>query len=101
VHVEPRRARDEPRLLLQAKLKHARSLSNLSKAKGLLPPTLNNYHTIHAGGGAAWMQQQPPTPIMSSSEDTDVSDLDTDEELELRHAARPPSRRYVVRYARM
>ncbi|XP_059489439.1 serine/threonine-protein kinase WNK3-like isoform X2 [Neocloeon triangulifer] len=91
---EARRVKDEPRFLLQAKLKHARSLSNLCKSKkGLLAaPTVNNYHTVHAGG-AAWMHQPV---LISSSEDTDVSDLDADDELEPRFsAAARPSRRYA------
>ncbi|XP_065350618.1 serine/threonine-protein kinase WNK1 isoform X2 [Cloeon dipterum] len=90
---EARRAKDEPRFLLQAKLKHARSLSNLSKVKkGVqsMPSAASNYHTVHAGG-ASWMYQ----PVgVSSSDDTDVSDLDADDELETRFA-RPASRRYA------
>ncbi|XP_065350623.1 serine/threonine-protein kinase WNK1 isoform X6 [Cloeon dipterum] len=92
-HEKARRAKDEPRFLLQAKLKHARSLSNLSKVKkGVqsMPSAASNYHTVHAGG-ASWMYQ----PVgVSSSDDTDVSDLDADDELETRFA-RPASRRYA------
>jgi hypothetical protein len=101
--VRQRTAKDEPRFLLQAKLKHARSMSNLSKAYqqlGVGHAPLNNYHTVHAGG---WTPPRLARRV-SSSDDTDVSD-DVDTDLEddaesLHRYGRPQpahSRRYAVR----
>jgi hypothetical protein len=101
--VRQRTAKDEPRFLLQAKLKHARSMSNLSKAyqqMGVGHAPLNNYHTVHAGG---WTPPRLARRV-SSSDDTDVSD-DVDTDLEddaesLHRYGRPQpahSRRYAVR----
>jgi hypothetical protein len=104
--VRHRVAKDEPRFLLQAKLKHARSMSNLSKAYqqlGVGHAPHNNYHTVHAGG---WTPPRRPPLLaggVSSSDDTDVSD-DVDTDLEddaesLHRYGRPPAhgRRYAVR----
>lgn len=100
--------KDEPRFLLQAKLKHARSMSNLSKAYQQLGVghAHNNYHTVHAGG---WTPPRRPPLLaggVSSSDDTDVSDDvdtdledDADDESLLRYGRGPPvhGRRYAVR----
>jgi hypothetical protein len=105
--VRHRVPKDEPRFLLQAKLKHARSMSNLSKAYQQVGVghAYNNYHTVHAGG---WTPPRRPPLLsggVSSSDDTDMSDdvdtdLDDDEdESLLRYGRGPPAhgRRYAVR----
>ncbi|KAF4527262.1 hypothetical protein B566_EDAN006981 [Ephemera danica] len=75
---------DEPRHLLQARLKSARSMINLVQNKQMTHhyPQLHHrksvYHTVHAGMKPSVWVQQPKSSCSSSLED--LSDEDADDE---------------------